>query len=110
MAVPDPIPNEWCLFFDLVSFSLPVMRGLFRFLAKSVAAVLLTLFSTNAEVVNPSLLDSCPGYTVSNVLVVGGTLRADLTLAAGQPCNVFGQDIPNLSLLVEYQTGEPSRA
>ena len=106
MSVPHPIQNQWSLLVDLISFSLPNMRGFFRFLAKSVAAVVLTLFSSNAEVVNPALLDSCPGYTLSNVLVVGGTFRADLNIASGPPCNVFGTDIPRLALLVEYQTGK----
>lgn len=49
--------------------------------------------------------DSCPGYKVSHVQQTQGTITADLTLA-GSPCNVYGSDIENLKLLVEYQTGE----
>ncbi|KAF5371321.1 hypothetical protein D9758_004164 [Tetrapyrgos nigripes] len=52
---------------------------------------------------DPSVLDACPGYTVSNVVTEGPTLNADLTLA-GEGCNVFGTDIPQLSLSVTYET------
>lgn len=51
--------------------------------------------------------DVCPGYIATNVELVGETgLTAHLTLA-GAPCNVYGNDVHNLDLLVEYQT--PSR-
>jgi alpha-glucosidase len=52
--------------------------------------------------------DSCPGYTVSNVQQTQGTITADLTLA-GAACNVYGTDIENLKLLVEYQTGKMNK-
>ncbi|KAI1140354.1 glycoside hydrolase family 31 protein [Hypoxylon sp. FL0543] len=45
----------------------------------------------------------CPGYTASNIVDADGTLTADLTLA-GDACNVYGTDLPDLKLLVEYQT------
>ena len=48
-------------------------------------------------------VDSCPGYTASNVITTDSTLTADLTLA-GTACNVYSDDIPNLKLVVEYQT------
>ncbi|KAJ6606229.1 alpha-glucosidase [Mycena vulgaris] len=53
--------------------------------------------------VDPALLDACPGYTASNVKIQGGTLTASLKLA-GKACNVFGSDIPSLSLKVVYET------
>ncbi|KAJ7118925.1 alpha-glucosidase [Mycena epipterygia] len=53
--------------------------------------------------VDPAVLDACPGYTASNVKVQGGTLTASLKLA-GKACNVFGTDIPSLSLEVVYET------
>ncbi|KAF5348995.1 hypothetical protein D9758_012736 [Tetrapyrgos nigripes] len=64
-----------------------------------------TLLSTSAFAtwIDPSILDACPGYTVSNVVNDGATLNADLTLA-GEGCNVFGTDIPRLSLSVTYET------
>lgn len=49
-------------------------------------------------------LDSCPGYTASNVQDDGGRVTADLALA-GTACNVYGDDLTNLKLEVEYQTG-----
>lgn len=48
---------------------------------------------------------SCPGYTASNVQQSGTGLTADLTLA-GDACNVYGLDLPNLTLTVEYQSGQ----
>ncbi|KAK7014854.1 glycoside hydrolase family 31 protein [Favolaschia claudopus] len=52
---------------------------------------------------DPAVLDACPGYTASNVKVNGGTLTASLKLA-GEACNVYGTDIPSLSLEVVYET------
>lgn len=51
-----------------------------------------------------SQLDSCPGYKASNVKQLGQRLTADLDLA-GDACNIYGTDLPNLKLLVEAQTG-----
>ncbi|KAI1380921.1 glycoside hydrolase family 31 protein [Hypoxylon crocopeplum] len=48
-------------------------------------------------------IEDCPGYTASNVVEADGTLTADLTLS-GDACNVYSTDLPNLKLLVEYQT------
>jgi len=48
--------------------------------------------------------ESCPGYTASNVQQSGSGLTADLTLA-GEACNAYGTDLPNLTLTVEYQSG-----
>ena len=48
-------------------------------------------------------VDSCPGYKASNVEQGNGKLTADLALA-GEACDVYGQDLPDLRLLVEYQT------
>ncbi|KAK3647588.1 hypothetical protein LTR22_013642, partial [Elasticomyces elasticus] len=48
-------------------------------------------------------LDSCPGYSASNVRQTSNSLTADLSLA-GEACNAFGEDISDLKLLVEYQT------
>ncbi|KAI1758951.1 glycoside hydrolase family 31 protein [Hypoxylon sp. FL1150] len=48
-------------------------------------------------------IEDCPGYTASNVVDADGTLTADLILS-GDACNIYGTDLPNLTLLVEYQT------
>lgn len=48
----------------------------------------------------------CPGYDVSNAQDDGNTLTADLRLS-GEPCNLYGKDLPNLKLQVEYQTSKP---
>jgi hypothetical protein len=50
-------------------------------------------------------LDSCPGYKASNVKTTGTGLTASLTLA-GTACNVYGTDLDELDLIVEYQTGK----
>lgn len=49
-------------------------------------------------------LSSCPGYTASDVTHTDSGLTASLTLA-GDACNVYGYDLPDLTLSVEYQTG-----
>lgn len=52
-----------------------------------------------------SSLDGCPGYLASNVQDTGSKVTADLALA-GTACNVYGEDLTELKLEVEYQTGE----
>jgi alpha-glucosidase len=49
-------------------------------------------------------VDSCPGYKATNVVSTDSTLTADLNLN-GPACNVYGTDLTNLRLNVEYQTG-----
>ncbi|KAI9167892.1 glycoside hydrolase family [Paramyrothecium foliicola] len=46
---------------------------------------------------------SCPGYRASNVLQSDYGLTADLTLD-GEPCDLYGYDIQDLRLIVEYQS------
>ena len=58
-------------------------------------------------VTNPSTLDACPGYEVTHASSKASSLSADLTLT-GNPCNVFGSDIPELKLDVTYETSMPS--
>lgn len=55
-------------------------------------------------------VEDCPGYLASNVVETKSRLTADLKLD-GDPCDAFGEDIGDLKLLVEHQTGEnpPSR-
>lgn len=48
---------------------------------------------------------SCPGYSASNVQQTANGLTADLSLA-GDACNAYGTDLPNLTLTVEYQSSE----
>ncbi|KAK5169379.1 uncharacterized protein LTR77_005354 [Saxophila tyrrhenica] len=52
-----------------------------------------------------SQLSECPGYTASNVQRGVGKITADLNLA-GEACNVYGHDLRDLRLLVEYQTAQ----
>lgn len=54
-----------------------------------------------------STLENCPGYSASNVQNEGSRLTADLSLA-GTPCNVYGDDIIDLRLEVQYETGKGS--
>lgn len=50
-------------------------------------------------------VDECPGYVASNLVQTDTAFTADLKLA-GPACNAYGQDLTDLKLLVEYQTGE----
>ena len=50
----------------------------------------------------PDAQNLCPGYIASNVATTASGYTADLTLA-GDPCNVYGNDIVDLSIIVEYQ-------
>ena len=56
-----------------------------------------------ATFTDQAVLDACPGYKATSVNTHGNTLTASLTLA-GEPCNVFGQDIEKLKLEVTYET------
>ena len=48
---------------------------------------------------------SCPGYVASNLVQSDTAFTADLKLA-GPACNAYGQDLTDLRLDVEYQTGK----
>lgn len=54
---------------------------------------------------NNADLSSCPGYKVGNVQKTESGIMAQMSLA-GQACNAYGDDIQDLTLTVEYQTGE----
>lgn len=45
----------------------------------------------------------CSGYKVSNVQQSDNRLTAALQLA-GPACNIYGTDLPNLTLTVEHQS------
>ncbi|KAH8812280.1 putative alpha-glucosidase [Xylogone sp. PMI_703] len=47
---------------------------------------------------------SCPGYAATDITQTAHSLTATLSLA-GDACNVYGEDINDLKLLVEYQSG-----
>ncbi|KAJ5883535.1 alpha/beta-glucosidase agdC [Penicillium subrubescens] len=49
--------------------------------------------------------DDCPGYKVVNVREKDHSFEADLTIA-GDHCDVYGTDLENLKLFVEYQTDD----
>ncbi|KAM0433413.1 hypothetical protein ACHAPT_004291 [Fusarium lateritium] len=55
--------------------------------------------------VTAASIDACPGYGASNVEETTNGLTADLTLL-GEPCNVYGTDLTELKLVVEYQTNK----
>ncbi|KAF2161915.1 glycoside hydrolase family 31 protein [Zasmidium cellare ATCC 36951] len=63
--------------------------------------------STSGEAAEPDLytkdLSSCPGYVATKPRETRSGFYADLELA-GDACNIYGQDLPNLKLEVEYQT------
>lgn len=72
--------------------------------SKMLAGYLLAVVASAASVLGQDL-GSCPGYSASNVQESANGLTADLSLA-GDACNAFGTDLPNLTLTVEYQTCE----
>lgn len=49
--------------------------------------------------------DVCPGYTASGVVTTANGFTANLDIA-GPACNVYGNDIANLSLSIEYQAAD----
>lgn len=55
--------------------------------------------------VDPHVLDACPGYKATHVSSKGASFNATLVLA-GKACNVFGEDLTQLSLQVTYETSE----
>lgn len=57
------------------------------------------------NIIDPQAVDAqtvCPGYKATNVQETKNGLTADLTLA-GEACNVYGNDVEELILQVEYQ-------
>ncbi|KAF1943725.1 alpha-glucosidase-like protein [Clathrospora elynae] len=70
-----------------------------------VLASALPAFAGSLVAPRSSPLESCPGYTASNVQDDGARVTADLALA-GTACNVYGQDLTDLRLQVEYQTAD----
>ena len=50
-------------------------------------------------------MDDCSGYAASNAQQTDSSFTADLTLA-GPACNVYGTDLTDLRLEVDYQTGK----
>ena len=63
----------------------------------------LALLALQTRLAASQSVSDCPGYQVSNYQTSGNSITADLTLA-GTACNVYGNDITNLKLLVEYQS------
>ncbi|KAF8993360.1 alpha-glucosidase [Cyathus striatus] len=57
----------------------------------------------NGAEVDPAVLKACPGYRATDVKTQSNGLAAQLQLA-GRACNVFGSDLPVLSLDVVYET------
>lgn len=55
----------------------------------------------------PDLLavpQQCPGYVASHIKSTTAGITADLHLA-GEPCNIYGNDLKHLRFKAEYQTG-----
>ena len=75
-----------------------------RRLAVWVSLSLLLASTINAEVVDPAILDACPGYDATNVTSSSTSFTAQLSLR-GPGCNVFGTDLSALLLQVDYESG-----
>lgn len=72
----------------------------FRFLAGAAIAATVSSRALNSRQANAV----SPGYTASNVQTSETGLTADLALA-GPATNSYGNDIKNLKLTVNYDTG-----
>ncbi|KAI1317765.1 putative alpha-glucosidase [Xylariaceae sp. FL0255] len=71
----------------------------FSWAAATLAAAAATpLLPRSSEALYP-----CPGYKATNIKTSSSGLTASLTLA-GTACNVYGTDLKDLTLTVEYQT------
>ncbi|KAL9000197.1 MAG: hypothetical protein Q9169_001099 [Polycauliona sp. 2 TL-2023] len=79
------------------------LRSIFTVPAEADAGASLIPNIDDPEAVDPQT--DCPGYDASNVKRTASGLTATLTLA-GQACNVYGTDIENLDLTVEYQSAD----
>lgn len=75
-----------------------ITKGLFAL------GVAVPAFASSLVQRQSSSLEACPGYTASNLQDSGSKVTADLKLA-GTACNVYGDDLTDLKLEVEYQTG-----
>lgn len=72
------------------------------------AALLLLAARASAKtagVISTELDEACAGYNVSHFLQHGSRIEAQLDLV-GAGCGVYGPDVTNLKLFVEYETGE----
>ncbi|CCA73687.1 related to alpha-glucosidase b [Serendipita indica DSM 11827] len=67
---------------------------------KNVALILSSALLAAAQ---QNIDTQCPGYNATNVSNIRNGFKADLVLA-GNACNVYGTDIPKLSLTVTYET------
>ena len=86
---------------DILSFL--IMASLIFGVLLGFASVFGEALAAGDSLVDPRL-SACPGYDASNVKSSGSTLTADLHLA-GPACNVYGNDLANLTLTVTYDTG-----
>ena len=92
----------------LLIYDCGTMTSLKRLVCAS-AALVSSVVKGSPLVLRSSAADisSCPGYTASNVQTTSSGLTADLALA-GKACNVYGTDLEDLTLTVEYQAGKVS--
>jgi alpha-glucosidase len=74
-----------------------------RFISAFWGAISTALLTVSVAAGNTGDPTTCPGYRASNVISYRSTITADLTLN-GDGCDLYDKDLPNLKLLVEYQT------
>ena len=59
---------------------------------------------SGAAICSRQIRDDCPGYIASGVSKTSTGLTADLALG-GTACNIYGNDITDLKLTVNYDSG-----
>lgn len=79
--------------------------SLFPQLLLLLVSLLLTVFAQTPAIKESDPLAACPGYKASNVQQSATGVTADLTLG-GKSCDVYGEDLKDLTLEVTYDTGE----
>ena len=76
-----------------------------RFTVPSAADIGATLLPNSMDPKAKDAQTLCPGYNASDVITNSLGFSATLRLA-GEPCNVYGNDIETLNLTVEYQSAD----
>lgn len=107
------IPAMWTILLGIAIPYLASAEGGTTAAATTAAQVTIPASANNGEPVLPNIVDPhavdaqtvCPGYKISSVKHGRHNVTATLRLA-GAPCNVYGDDVDDLQLRVQYQSAD----